>query len=571
MSAHDLRSLPTLILLMWLAVVALLRLVNLGFEDLQAWDEGLYAHRALMILQHGNWIDQSAHSIGGLITGCYPPLAFWFTAVSYSVFGPTEWTTRLFSSVTCVGSVFLLFLIVRKFSTTRAAAFAGILLGTNLFFSFYSRQGQLDVGYIFFILLSVWGWLCWTRGRGRKVLVIVAVAIAGAFMTKILMGVYTLIILVALHFLVDRSTRPSYGHLFLTLLTGTLLAFPWHVWMYYVHGDVFFDAFFSLHIAQRAMVPLEGHNSPLGVFFYFNQIIVRYPEFVLSGGLFIFWMSSKTARIEVARPLLNIALIWTLSVLVIISAVSTKIVHYSLPLAVPAAMLGGVVLDSMVRGSCTRKQYAWALFLYMGAVLWGAGWPLRMYVKTQLLGIPSANADTSLSLVPFVIATVALIAGVCALVLSTESKRVNSVLRAVPFVVLGLLTLQAAYEFVVKDETQYEIGTRRVADTLVAVNATEVDYVGFDQNPALEVYLSDWGCRPTPVSIRNHLPLPISRLHEASPVLQIPSNGERNVVVLENRLVERGYYPERQEIIGDATLLFSNDFYSVYDMGTRRR
>ena len=82
-----------------LAAVALMRFVNLGFLDLQAWDEALYAVRAETIAQFGAILDQTPFSIGGLYSSLHPPLYVWLTSVSFLLFGVTEFAARFFSAI----------------------------------------------------------------------------------------------------------------------------------------------------------------------------------------------------------------------------------------------------------------------------------------------------------------------------------------------------------------------------------------------------------------------------------------------------------------------------------------
>ena len=86
-------------------IVSLIRFVNLGFPDLQAWDEGVYALRSASIVHFGDWLDQTSHVPGGLTITCHPPLTFWTSAVLYRVFGASEWATRCTSALFGAGSV----------------------------------------------------------------------------------------------------------------------------------------------------------------------------------------------------------------------------------------------------------------------------------------------------------------------------------------------------------------------------------------------------------------------------------------------------------------------------------
>ena len=82
-----------------LLAVASLRFLNLGFLDLQAWDEALYAVRSVGIIQFGGILDQTSFSIGGLYSSLHPPLYVWLTSLSFLIFGVTEFAVRFFSAV----------------------------------------------------------------------------------------------------------------------------------------------------------------------------------------------------------------------------------------------------------------------------------------------------------------------------------------------------------------------------------------------------------------------------------------------------------------------------------------
>src|SRR3972149_5023847 len=96
-----------------------LRFVNLGFGEIQEWDEALYAVRAKAIVQLGDWptkdltgwLDQTAYSVGGLYSAAHPPLYIWLTAITYRLFGITEFTTRLWAAVFGSGIVVIMYLL----------------------------------------------------------------------------------------------------------------------------------------------------------------------------------------------------------------------------------------------------------------------------------------------------------------------------------------------------------------------------------------------------------------------------------------------------------------------------
>src|SRR3989339_198522 len=127
-----------------ITIVGLIRFVNLGFVDLQAWDEALYAVRAEGVLVFGAWADQTEFAIDGLYSALHPPLYVWLTALSFSLFDVTEFSARFFAAVSGTLTLFVIYSIGRRLSNRSVGLIAALLFGLNPFALFFSRQGQFD-------------------------------------------------------------------------------------------------------------------------------------------------------------------------------------------------------------------------------------------------------------------------------------------------------------------------------------------------------------------------------------------------------------------------------------------
>src|SRR5262245_42216926 len=101
------------------AVASLYHVVRLGSTDLHEWDEAVYGVRTLAILQRGDWLDQSAGSIGGLWSAAHPPFAIWMMALSAKLFGLNEWSLRLPSALCGLGCVVVLYGLARELGRGR--------------------------------------------------------------------------------------------------------------------------------------------------------------------------------------------------------------------------------------------------------------------------------------------------------------------------------------------------------------------------------------------------------------------------------------------------------------------
>jgi 4-amino-4-deoxy-L-arabinose transferase-like glycosyltransferase len=554
------------ILIGWVVIVALVRFVNLGFLDLQAWDEGLYALRSKSIVQFGEWLDQTSYVPGGLATSCYPPLTFWTTAAFYKIFGASEWTTRFTSALFGAGSVLLLVALARRLASKFAALVAGILFGTNLFYTFFTRQGQLDVAYIFFLLLSAYGWAIWSGGeRKTQGLGMIALGTCGAFMSKILVGFYIPLILLFVQ-AVDMRHRWRWRRLIeisAAIATGIALALPWHVFMYVRHGKGFLEAFFGLHVLQRLSTPIEGHDPALGIFFYVNQLFVHYPESALGIGLILLLFFKRIDRTRISQRGVTLSAVWSLVVIAIISVMATKIQQYMLPLSVPIALLGSIALALLAEGSLKKGSGVVLLALFSVTTSWSALWPARAYIKNSVLGIAEVTPHVAL---PWGMAGIALTSiCFCLYLLFRRSKEIEGAIPMPLFVVtlLMLLTLRYTFEITVSDRTQFAVGTKRVASFLRGQQAQRVLYLGKDLNPAFDLYLKGWETWRTDIRLDYYLS-EATALAPKSTSIDLPRPGEVTFLVEEKRIAGKELFTNLPAFKDGGPPIFGNDTYLVY-------
>ena len=547
-------------------IVSLIRFVNLGFPDLQAWDEGVYALRSSSIVHFGDWLDQTPHVPGGLTITCHPPLTFWTSAVLYKVFGASEWTTRCTSALFGAGSVLLIVSCARRLASMETGLYAGLLFGTNLFYTFYSRQGQLDVAYIFFLLGALLGWTIWLGGSRWKGLGLVALGTWGAFMSKILVGLYIPLILLSVQSIQMRRRWQwrSILDLCAAMAVGAVLASPWYVFMFLRYGHAFTDVVFGLHLMQRVSSPLEGHDPLLGGFFYINQILVRYPEALLAAGLLVVLVRRKVDPGTGRGQLILVSVVWSVVVFAIITIMATKIPQYLLPISVPVALLGGFALSLLSEHKITWRSQVVLVTLFCAATLWSAPWPLRMFIRGSLLGLASANPYTAIQ---WGMLLVALVCFLYCLSLFLGHRRNGGGDRAHIFVGVLLLVLigRVVWEVGVADGTQYNVGTREVASFLREEHAQRVIYLGKDLNPALDIYLKKWDQWRTDIWLEHHL-CEATVMTPAGRDIEFPRPNEVTFLVEENRIANQECYPALAVLKDHHPVLFSNRSYQVCNL-----
>ncbi len=209
-----------------LALGLLFFLPKLGMPLLDP-DEGLYADIAREMLTGGDWI---VPHVNGLPYLEKPPLYFWLTALTFRLFGLSEWATRLWAATAALGTVLLTWRIGRRLYGAPAGLMAGIVMATLVGNALYVRRASTDQLFVFCLTLAMYGFLRDVerpyRGSARFLLFYAGAGLA--VMTKGFIGVVFPALIVGLGLVVVRRL----GWRELNLVRGGALvaaiAVPWH-------------------------------------------------------------------------------------------------------------------------------------------------------------------------------------------------------------------------------------------------------------------------------------------------------------------------------------------------------
>ncbi|HYK25406.1 MAG TPA: phospholipid carrier-dependent glycosyltransferase, partial [Steroidobacteraceae bacterium] len=176
-----------------------------GFRGLYNPDEGRYAEIPREMLATGDWV---IPHLDALVYIEKPPLQYWATAVSYELFGLSNWSARLYTALCGLATVLVVMALARRLWGAAAAWRSGIVLASSLLMLLMSHQLTLDASLTLFMTLTL-ATFCVaqherTSPRARCGWMLAAWASAAcAFLTKGLLAgalpVLTLIAYSALH------------------------------------------------------------------------------------------------------------------------------------------------------------------------------------------------------------------------------------------------------------------------------------------------------------------------------------------------------------------------------------
>lgn len=139
-------SLPYFSLLVWILP---LLLFTSGHNSLMAHDEALYASRARLMFDSGNWIapwERAHHKTPG---------PYWLIASFYKLFGINDTSARLPSMIAGILSLWLVYEIGKILLGKKLALLAAGILSVEFLWLQYCRLSTPDVPVVFLVLLAI--------------------------------------------------------------------------------------------------------------------------------------------------------------------------------------------------------------------------------------------------------------------------------------------------------------------------------------------------------------------------------------------------------------------------------
>ena len=352
--------------LLWLVLAASLWFGGLGYRDLTHPDEGRYSEISREMASTGDWVTPR---LNGIKYFEKPPLQYWATAVAFKAFGQSAFVARLWVGLCGFATVILIYLTALRLWGARTADYAGITCASMVWIMGMSHLVTLDMGVTFFMTLALCGFLRAqqdgaTDGEARVWIGIMWGALAGAVLTKGLMGVVLPGAALILYSAICRDWRPwARLRWYSGLPIFAMLAVPWHVLV--ARRNPEWADFYFIHEHLDRFLTTQHHRA--GAWYYFLPLLVAgllpwttlLPQVVQRG-----WRPDAT-RFQTNRFLL----IWSAFIFVFFSISGSKLPTYILPIFPAIALLLAQVLATGKPG--LMRRHAIVIAVFMGAVALG--------------------------------------------------------------------------------------------------------------------------------------------------------------------------------------------------------
>ncbi|MBI3285984.1 MAG: glycosyltransferase family 39 protein [Burkholderiales bacterium] len=398
--------------LVWLLAV-FFATYGLGSYAILDNNEGLYAEIPREMLRSGDWRHWIIPHLNGLAYMEKPPLLYWLTAISFSLFGESEWSARLVPALASLSCVAMLLRFSTRLRRMQAGRLAAAMFVSGLGVTAMSRTLMFDMLLTALLTAAFMSGYVFCTTRQKTALYWSFSMLALALLAK---GFVALVLFCAVlgGYLLTQATSPKD---FICRLTMWLdwrgislflfIAAPWHIvatlteplfaWFYFINEHVL-----------RFLGKREPHDYYAGAWWYYlpRMLVYLFPwSFFLPVLLF-----TRSRRPINASLQWFMACAWILPVLFF--SVSSAKANYYLVAVMPLATLQlamaledrglservGLALPGLLLAALFgivalmlgRSEQGWLASLQIGAQA------ASSFVRTYLLALTGLSVVTAM-------------------------------------------------------------------------------------------------------------------------------------------------------------------------------
>ncbi len=308
---------------------------KLGGAALFEPDEGRNAEVAREILLLRDWVTPHYDFIPRLDK---PIAYYWLVALSYKFFGISEWSARLPSAISALGTLVLVYFFTLRFLGPWHALWTALILLTSVEFFALARIVIPDMVLTFFLTLGLLSFLradCLGSEKKRRTAYLLAYgAFGAATLIKGIIGIVLPGIVIVLYLLVTRkwcSLRRMELRLglvlFLTIVT------PWYVW-----AEVRNPGYLRYFLLEEHLLRFStSHFNRSQPWYFFISVLALgfFPWTLLLPAI------AQKARKMVSRDEWDFLIAWAAMTFLFFSVSVSKLPHYILPMFPPLSILAG--------------------------------------------------------------------------------------------------------------------------------------------------------------------------------------------------------------------------------------
>ena len=241
----------TSIFLVLLALSAFLFFFGLGERSFRNPDEGRYAEIAKEMVTSGNWLEPRLYGVDYLKK---PILFYWLLAVSFKLWGFTEWAARAVPAIFGVFGVLAAFFFAKRFFDVKTAFYSSLILVSNFWYLEIGRYLLIDMVFSFFVVSGLYFFYLGVREpqHSRKYFVLFYACVALSFLSKGVTGLIIPAVTIVPYLLLTKQLRARFLNMDLGLgiLIFSLIVLPWFIRISLAQPEFLHTFFFREHVMR---------------------------------------------------------------------------------------------------------------------------------------------------------------------------------------------------------------------------------------------------------------------------------------------------------------------------------
>lgn len=271
--------------LLLLVLTAPLFFYKLGQSSLVSWDEAWYAEIARNILKTGDFLNLTWND---RLYYDHPPAGFWLIALTFKIFGVSEFWARFTPALAGLASLFILYFLGKQLFGRAVGFTSALALSSSYWFLYRARSGNLDCFLTLFFLLSFL--LALKASKNKTFFLPLSLNLAFLFLTKSLVP-FT--ILPPLLIIFWRSSTFKIKNLWLPILVFIGLVGSWIAVQIWQHSLGFLQTYLSIGFPRGSLKTSYLDNLLLMKEYLHNGIGKWFWPGVLSLSLGIFFKQRR--------------------------------------------------------------------------------------------------------------------------------------------------------------------------------------------------------------------------------------------------------------------------------------
>ena len=429
-----------LISVMWLLVISIIAfLVNLGSIGLMDKTEALYVEVAHQVFLTNDWISPDWN---GDYFYSYPVGGYWLMALSFKIFGVSEWAARLPIAISAIAVVVLGFYTLRYFGfvskkvqpSQRQLWMTGWIgagiIALNPAWVAWGRTGVSDMLVSSGIALAMLSFfLGYAQSEKPKIqqrwYIAFPVFMSIAVMSKGPIGIILPVLAIGCFLIYLGNFWQVFWEIkpLRTVIIFLVLTMPWYIAATVVDGKIFIDEFIGLSNFQRFTSVVHRHAGPW--YFYFIWLTVLTLPWSVYLPVAIarlrFWRRSHWLTVPRSHQLGLLSFFWLITIFVFFSSAATKLAGYILPVVPAVAIIITLFWGEQLTKTKTNQSQGWFFLLSVIInILVLMALAVAGFYSASLAGGDSSNPtletalqESGLSLILGLIWTISMLIAIC--------------------------------------------------------------------------------------------------------------------------------------------------------------